>query len=182
MNTPSERPNKWEKLEGEPLFITVSKDDEGMNEAFQKAKTSFAQFLKAIKSDRFASAVTAVKIEIRDERLSQKMSEDRFAYLWVRDVKEETGGLRAKVVELPRCSRNSSSGISHSGACSWFELGWFSAILSPTCNFASLYSVIRLSTRPCTSVKAAIGSFVAGGDPTTTPGLRYESRSYTGGA
>jgi uncharacterized protein YegJ (DUF2314 family) len=101
--------NKWKKPAGEPLFVAVSQGDEKMHAAFVQAKATLPEFLRAIESDRFARAVSAVKLKIRDEEQSADLGEDRFVFLWVWNVREEEGALVARVIELPEGGINALS-------------------------------------------------------------------------
>lgn len=102
MNASAAEPNKWKKPEGEPLFTTVSREDEQMNEACRKAKLTLPRFLEAIKSKKYPSTTNAVKIKIKDQDHSEALGEDRYVFLWVWGVKEEGADLRASVLELPK--------------------------------------------------------------------------------
>jgi uncharacterized protein YegJ (DUF2314 family) len=94
--------NKWKKPEDEPLFVAIAQNDPKMAEAYATAKATFPDFLKATKSTRFANAVNGVKLKLRDDKLSAEQKKDRFAYLWVWDVREDSGGFRARPNELPK--------------------------------------------------------------------------------
>lgn len=100
-------PNQWKKPDDEPLFVAISKDNEQMLQAYTKARKTLPQFLSAIGSARFSGAVNSVKIKLRDHDTSEEQGEDRFAYLWLWDVRQGTGGaLHATVRELPKDGLN----------------------------------------------------------------------------
>lgn len=96
-------PNQWKKPEGEPLFVAVAQQNEKMLQAYSKARETLPQFLSAITSVRFSSATNSVKIKLRDDDHSKELGEDRFAYLWVWDVRRTSDNtLEATVGELPK--------------------------------------------------------------------------------
>lgn len=100
-------PNQWKKPDDEPLFVAISKNNEQMLQAYAKARQTLPQFLSAIGSARFSGAVNSVKIKLRDHDTSEELGEDRFAYLWLWDVRQGTGGaLHATVRELPKDGLN----------------------------------------------------------------------------
>jgi uncharacterized protein YegJ (DUF2314 family) len=95
-------PNQWTKPEGEPLFVAVAEQDEQMLLAYSRARQTLPQFLNAIRSSRFSGATNSVKIKLRDDESSEDLNEDRFAYLWLWDVRQTTdSALQATVRELP---------------------------------------------------------------------------------
>lgn len=100
-------PNQWQKPDGEPLFVAVSKDNEQMLQAYAKARRTLPRFLNAIASEEFSEASNSVKIKVRDDDSSEKMGEDRFSYLWLWSVKQDGDTtLSATVRELPKDGLN----------------------------------------------------------------------------
>jgi uncharacterized protein YegJ (DUF2314 family) len=97
-----EAENRWKNSSNEPLFVAVSQNDEAMAAAYEKAKTTFPQFLAATKSESFESATNAVKLRIRDAAHSAELGEDSFTFLWVWNVREEGDRMCARVIELPK--------------------------------------------------------------------------------
>lgn len=99
--------NQWKKPDGEPLFVAISKDNEQMLEAYEKARQTLPLFLTAITSARFSGAINSVKLKLRDEVFSTERGEDRFAFLWLWDVQQSADAtLIATVRELPKDGLN----------------------------------------------------------------------------
>ena len=98
--------NRWKKPDGEPLFIAVSQKDQKMAEACKKARATFPAFLKARSKPEFNDAITAVKVRIKDEAFSRELKEDQFAFIWIYNVSEEGGSIKATIMELPKGGLN----------------------------------------------------------------------------
>lgn len=94
--------SRWTAPLDEPLFVAISQDDQAMAAAYERARETLPLFLGAIRTERFGSAINSVKLKLRDQAHSAELGEDQFAYLWVWDVREDAGGLLARVVELPK--------------------------------------------------------------------------------
>lgn len=100
--------NQWKKPDDEPLFVAIARDNEQMLQAYAKARQTLPEFLNATGSARFAGATNSVKIKLRDDDASEELGEDRFTYLWLWEVQQDTGTtLLATVRELPKDGLNS---------------------------------------------------------------------------
>ena len=101
--------NKWEKPEGEPLFVAISRDNADFKGAYARAKETFPRFLAAIRTDDYSLAngtTNAVKLRLKDRELSEKLGEDQWVFLWVYDIQADGSGYSGEVYELPKVSIN----------------------------------------------------------------------------
>ena len=80
----NEHPSKFSEPQDEPLFMAIPKADADFQSAYDRAAASLPQFIEHIQSggDAFYSA----KLRFRDPDESERLGEDRFAFLWLGSV------------------------------------------------------------------------------------------------
>ena len=72
------------KGEDQPVFTAISRDNTEMRAAFAKTAATIPRFIEHLSDKR--GAYCSAKLRFRDPDESQRLGEDRFAYMWLGDV------------------------------------------------------------------------------------------------
>lgn len=82
-------PNKFAQKQDEPLFMAIAQTDSDFRSAYGRAAATVPQFIEHIQ--RGGDALYSAKLRFRDPDESERLGEDRFAFLWLTDVQYHAG-------------------------------------------------------------------------------------------
>lgn len=91
----------FEQPQAQPLFRATRQDDPEMRRAHARAAATIDELFAHLERDDCGHA--AVKMRLRDPDLSERLGEDRFAFIWLRVVRHDRPARRFVVefFELP---------------------------------------------------------------------------------
>src|SRR3954453_15394505 len=77
-------PSKFPQKQDEPLFMAIPQTDSDFQSAYDRAAATLSQFIEHIQ--RGGDAFYSAKLRFRDPDESERLGEDRFAFLWLTGV------------------------------------------------------------------------------------------------
>ena len=77
-------PGKFAQKQDEPLFMAIPHTDSDFQSAYDRAAATIPQFIEHIQ--RGGDAFYSAKLRFRDPDESERLGEDRFAFLWLTGV------------------------------------------------------------------------------------------------
>jgi uncharacterized protein YegJ (DUF2314 family) len=80
----NEHPNKFSEQQDEPLFMAIPQADADFQSAYDRAAATLPQFIEHIQ--RGGDAFYSAKLRFCDPDESERLGEDRFAFLWLGSV------------------------------------------------------------------------------------------------
>ena len=77
-------PSKFAQKQDEPLFMAIPQTDSDFQSAYARAAATLPQFIEHIQ--RGGDVIHSAKLRFRDPDASERLREDRFAFLWLTGV------------------------------------------------------------------------------------------------
>jgi uncharacterized protein YegJ (DUF2314 family) len=77
-------PSKFAQKQDEPLFMAIPQTDSDFQSAYNRAAATVLRFIEHIQ--RGGDALHSAKLRFRDPDESERLGEDRFAFLWLTGV------------------------------------------------------------------------------------------------
>ena len=99
--TESDETSKFAKAQSEPLFVAVPNQEQDLRDAYAKAAETMSEFRRFVEMP--GAHFCSVKLKFRDPNLSEKLGEDRFAFIWLTATyyHEEENLYSAEFFEVP---------------------------------------------------------------------------------